>query len=76
MAKKRKGTKRVFETSLHELKTHAIDVEKNLLEHIGQVKDYLKNIKAEIKDSRLTVDANNKGEVEIEFAIKAVLKKR
>jgi len=76
LAKKKAKSKlkRVLETNLEDLKSHALNIEKNLLSEVGRVKEALGRINAKIEDSKLTVDVNDKGEIEVEFSIKALIK--
>ncbi len=72
---KKKGRKS-FKFDLRNLKREAITIEKDLVLEIEKIKHFLKHTKkAKIEDSKISVDVNDKGDIEIEFGIKALIKK-
>ncbi len=78
MAKKEAApdVKKMLDADIDEIRKKAMVVEKELAMDVGKIKEFLEHVQAKIEDSKVSVDINKKGEVEIEFAIKALLKKK
>lgn len=76
MAKKEPAVKKIIDADIEAVKTKAVEVQKELMTDITQIKAFLEHVQAKIEDSKIAVGVNAKGEVEIEFMIKALIKKK
>jgi hypothetical protein len=76
VVKKAKKRKKVVEVDIRDIRRHALRVERELFREARRWKRLLTSIKAKVQDSKLTVNVNRKGEIEIEFCIKALVKRK